>query len=105
MVITFAVDDFGTGFSSLSYLKNFHADKIKIDREFVRDVHQDPNDAEIVKATIALGFALGLETLAEGVEDPAQLDFLTSHGCGQAQGFLLARKSHRSYRNRPLPGA
>jgi len=89
--ITFAVDDFGTGFSSLSYLKNFHADKIKIDREFVRDVHQDPNDAEIVKATIALGFALGLETLAEGVEDPAQLEFLASHGCGQAQGFLLGR--------------
>lgn len=89
--VRFAIDDFGTGFSSLSYLKNFHTDKIKIDREFIRDVHLDPSDAEIVKATIALGVALGLETLAEGVESSAQLEFLVSQGCKQAQGFHLGR--------------
>ncbi|WP_242466107.1 EAL domain-containing protein, partial [Marichromatium gracile] len=62
--ISFAIDDFGTGFSSLMYLKLFHTDKLKIDREFVRDLLTDPGDAEIVKATIALGSALGLTTVA-----------------------------------------
>ena len=92
--VRFAIDDFGTGFSSLSYLKNFHADQIKIDREFIHNVDRDPNDAEIVKATIALGRALGMETLAEGVEDPAQEAFLNRYGCDRAQGF---------YYHRPLP--
>jgi diguanylate cyclase (GGDEF)-like protein/PAS domain S-box-containing protein len=89
--VSFAIDDFGTGFSSLIYLKRFHTDKLKIDREFVRDLLTDPGDAEIVKATIALGHALGLVTVAEGVEHEAQAAFLRRHGCDQVQGFLYAR--------------
>lgn len=89
--VKFAIDDFGTGFSSLQYLRKFHADKIKIDREFVQDVTNDPSDAEIVKATIALGNALGLVTIAEGVETEAQAAFMAEHGCRQAQGFLYSR--------------
>ncbi|NKN33604.1 EAL domain-containing protein [Marichromatium bheemlicum] len=89
--VRFAIDDFGTGFSSLQYLRNLRADKIKIDREFVKDVTHNPSDAEIVKATIALGVALGLETIAEGVETEAQAAFLRRHGCHQVQGFLYAR--------------
>ena len=94
--VQFAIDDFGTGFSSLSYLKNFHADKLKIDREFIRDVNSDANDAEIVKATIALGTALGLETVAEGVEHREQEEFLVEHGCNFVQGF---------YYGYPMPAA
>jgi EAL domain-containing protein (putative c-di-GMP-specific phosphodiesterase class I) len=89
--VLFAIDDFGTGFSSLQYLRSFRADKIKIDREFVRDVDSDADDAEIVKATIALGAALGLVTVAEGVETEAQAAFLREHGCRQVQGYLYAR--------------
>ncbi|RNE89358.1 EAL domain-containing protein [Marichromatium sp. AB31] len=89
--VRFAIDDFGTGFSSLQYLRNLRTDKIKIDREFVKDVTHNPSDAEIVKATIALGVALGLETIAEGVETEAQAAFLRGHGCHQVQGFLYAR--------------
>ena len=89
--ISFAIDDFGTGFSSLMYLKQFHTDKLKIDREFVQDVLTDPGDAEIVKATIALGRALGLVTVAEGVEEEGQAEFLRRHGCDQVQGYLYAR--------------
>lgn len=92
--IQFAIDDFGTGFSSLSYLKNFHADKIKIDREFIRGLEEDPSDAEIVKAAIALGNALGLRTVAEGVETPEQEAFLTEHGCHEAQGYYYSRPLH-----------
>lgn len=89
--IDFAIDDFGTGFSSLQYLRKFRADKIKIDREFVRDVIENPSDAEIVKATIALGAALGLVTIAEGVETREQAELLRRSGCHQVQGFLYAR--------------
>ncbi len=89
--VRFAIDDFGTGFSSLVYLRKFHVDKIKIDREFVKDVATDPSDAEIVKATIALGTALGLTTTAEGVETPQQAEFLMRHGCNQVQGYLYGR--------------
>ncbi|WP_295404211.1 EAL domain-containing protein [uncultured Thiocystis sp.] len=89
--VHFAIDDFGTGFSSLQYLRKFRTDKIKIDREFVQDVILDAGDAEIVKATIALGAALGLITIAEGVETEEQAAFLRRHGCRQAQGYLYAR--------------
>jgi diguanylate cyclase (GGDEF)-like protein/PAS domain S-box-containing protein len=89
--IEFAIDDFGTGFSSLQYLRKFRADKIKIDREFVSDVTACQSDAEIVKATIALGAALGLITIAEGVETPEQAELLRRNGCRQVQGFLYSR--------------
>jgi diguanylate cyclase (GGDEF)-like protein len=89
--IQFAIDDFGTGFSSLQYLRQFKADKLKIDRQFIRDVETDSDDAEIVKATIALGSALNMTTVAEGVETAGQVDFLRQNGCNQAQGFLYGR--------------
>ncbi len=89
--IQFAIDDFGTGFSSLQYLRKFRTDKLKIDREFIKDVESDPHDAEIVKATITLGSALGMATIAEGVETPGQAEFLARHGCDQVQGYLYGR--------------
>ncbi|MEW8563679.1 MAG: EAL domain-containing protein [Candidatus Thiodiazotropha sp.] len=88
--IQFAIDDFGTGFSSLSYLSKFHAEKIKIDREFIRNMSNNRNDAEIVKAAIALGKSLQLTVVAEGVETDSQVDFLRRNHCDILQGFLYS---------------
>jgi diguanylate cyclase (GGDEF)-like protein/PAS domain S-box-containing protein len=89
--ITLSIDDFGTGFSSLSYLKRFSIDRLKIDQSFVHEMTQDPNSAVIAQAIISLAHSLGLAAIAEGVETAAQLNYLRSHHCDEMQGFLFSR--------------
>lgn len=91
MGVSISIDDFGTGYSSLLHLKRLPASELKIDRGFINDLTQDTEDAAIVSAIIALGQALDLNIVAEGVENSAQQGFLTDLGCNSLQGFLLGR--------------
>ncbi|AFL73801.1 EAL domain-containing protein [Thiocystis violascens] len=94
--VALSIDDFGTGFSSLSYLRRFEIDRLKIDQSFVRDMVHDPGSAAIAEAIIALAHSLNLAALAEGVETEAQLRFLRARDCDEMQGY---------YFSRPLPVA
>ncbi len=89
--VRISIDDFGTGYSSLLYLKRLPASELKIDRGFISDLVRDTEDAAIVSAIIALGKALQLKIVAEGVETQAQQDFLSELGCDSQQGYLLGR--------------
>ncbi len=91
MGIGLSIDDFGTGYSSLSYLKRFPLDRVKIDRSFVRELHNDPDDKVIALTIISMAHNLRLKVVAEGVENDAQLHFLHEHGCDEVQGFYCGK--------------
>lgn len=96
MGVRLVLDDFGTGWSSLAYLKRFPIDGLKIDREFVDGLGRKPEDTAIVAAVLSMAQALELDVIAEGVESEAQLAWLRKRGCACAQGYLLGR---------PMPAA
>jgi diguanylate cyclase len=94
--VQLAIDDFGTGYSSMAYLKSLPVDELKVDRSFVKHLHENQNDAVIVRSTVDLGHNLGLRVVAEGVEDQATLKELATLGCDSVQGYYVAR---------PMPAA
>ncbi len=90
MGVRIAIDDFGTGYSSLNHLKRFPIGALKIDQSFIRDITTDPDDAEIVRAIIAMTHSLRMKAIAEGVETAEQLAFLREHACDQIQGYYFS---------------
>jgi diguanylate cyclase (GGDEF)-like protein/PAS domain S-box-containing protein len=89
--ITIAIDDFGTGYSSLSYLKNLPINTLKIDRAFIKDICNDENDKQIVKALINMAHFMNMLVVAEGVEEQDQFDLLAEYSCDEIQGYLLSK--------------
>jgi len=89
--VEISLDDFGTGYSSLSYLKKFPLSTVKIDREFVRNAQNDPDDRAIIQAIIAMGHSIGLKIVAEGVETKAHYDLVKQAGCDFAQGYYIQK--------------
>jgi EAL domain-containing protein (putative c-di-GMP-specific phosphodiesterase class I) len=89
--IRLAIDDFGTGYSSLGYLQQFPIDALKIDRSFIDGLADKPESAALIHSLVQLGKALGIETLAEGIEEQAQLSHLKREECDSGQGYLFAR--------------
>ena len=89
--LTFSLDDFGTGFSSLSYLRRMPIDQLKIDQSFVRNLARDHNDLSIVRTVISLGQNLAVGVIAEGVEESTQKDILEQLGCIHYQGYLYGK--------------
>jgi diguanylate cyclase (GGDEF)-like protein/PAS domain S-box-containing protein len=107
-----AIDDFGTGYSSLAYISQFPISKLKIDRSFIRDLGEDSADTAVINAIIAMGRSMHLQVIAEGVETPAQRDYLRARGCHEVQGFMyspgvqvteFAQVVARIERSPPLP--
>ncbi|MET1030094.1 PAS domain S-box protein [Domibacillus tundrae] len=86
-----SIDDFGTGFSSLNYLKQFPVDTLKIDQSFVRELYNNPNDETIVKTIISMAHNLNLNVVAEGIETKEQLVFLQEHLCNEGQGYFFSK--------------
>jgi diguanylate cyclase len=96
MGVRIAIDDFGTGYSSLAYLKRLAVHELKVDQSFVRHVVTDSHDVAIVRSTINLAHELGLEVVAEGIEDQPTWDLLAKLGCDTAQGYFISK---------PMPAA
>src|SRR3546814_5425319 len=89
MGVLIAIDDFGTGYSSLATLRQFPLNTIKIDRSFIRDVAKSPGDKALTEAIIAMGRALSLTVVAQGIETKAQADYLRRRDCNEFQGFYF----------------
>ena len=104
MGIKMSMDDFGTVYSSLSYLKKFPLDTLKIDQSFIHDIMLNHEDASLVKAIISMAHSLGMDVVAEGVEQQEQLEFLGLHGCDTIQGYLFSRALPAEKVEELLPG-
>ncbi len=95
MGVRISIDDFGTGFSSLSQLQKLKVDKLKIDRAFINEISDGTNDGSIAKMIVQLSQSLQLEVIAEGVENQLQAEKLMSFGCDHAQGFYFAKPKNK----------